>query len=560
MSVGTFNNVVILRLCDSNRPKSCSRLDVVEFDEQKRRLLGSLTKVAVMPETAVTVSGTRLQNFLDRAGLRGFPWKTATILYTISWGWLLTVGNVNTLDEPLYWRTFIKLEDHGFAPWIDFLYTDFFDFLFPYFSEFVFVVYFIVGMCSFAIIRVLNLLDRSQVIFFTLLVLLVPFNTARVSSMTFVYTCSLLIFCIAWLLLITTELLVVKLLSLLLFFMSFATHSLVLFFALPLLQVYLTSQPKNLNSAIFWFRKNLILFLPPFLYVGLRAVFWAGGPNYHDVNSEKLLNGLQFSIPFLAIGVIVLVCNQSSRFRNLTGMNAIVFGLLASFLGSLPYLLYGFYQPDISFFRTFAVTFVGRSSWLSRHQLLQAFGLALILVGFVQLVSNLSTGFAKFLKITSIACCMFFSGCFGFEYVVDSQKQDRIIDALENESDLVMSRDYSFVDQVATLNSRGRPYKSSSYSVLLHQAKYRGDRKNLLTNFVPWNVSNDCRGTKDGTLVLTQGPETHWDALKNWVSDGDMGFKVTVDDTPGACRPEMVMNGKVSGAIPILFYFTGAKG
>jgi hypothetical protein len=48
--------------------------------------------------------------------------------------------------------------------------------------------------------------------------------------------------------------------------------------------------------------------------------------------------------------------------------------------------------------------------------------------------------------------------------------------------------------------------------------------------------------------------------LKNWVSDGDMGFKVTVDDTPGACKPEMVTNQRSSGAIPILFYFTGAKG
>ena len=39
-----------------------------------------------------------------------------------------------------------------------------------------------------------------------------------------------------------------------------------------------------------------------------------------------------------------------------------------------------------------------------------------------------------------------------------------------------------------------------------------------------------------------------------------MGFEVTVDDTPGACKPEMVTSERVSGAIPILFYFTGAKG
>jgi hypothetical protein len=73
-------------------------------------------------------------------------------------------------------------------------------------------------------------------------------------------------------------------------------------------------------------------------------------------------------------------------------------------------------------------------------------------------------------------------------------------------------------------------------------------------------VASTCEFTKDTRLVLIQGPETHWDALKNWVSEGDMGFEVTVDDAPGACKPEMVTSQKVSGAIPILFYFTGAKG
>ena len=73
-------------------------------------------------------------------------------------------------------------------------------------------------------------------------------------------------------------------------------------------------------------------------------------------------------------------------------------------------------------------------------------------------------------------------------------------------------------------------------------------------------IEVSCETVTNSRLVLIQGPETHWQALKNWVSDGDMGFKVTVDDMPGACKPEMVTAEKVSGAIPILFYFIGAKG
>ena len=513
-----------------------------------------------MSDTSVAESGTRLQNFLDRAGLRGFPWKSATILYTISWSWLFIAGDLNVLDEPLYWRTYEIFRNQGFAPWVNFLFTDFFDFIFPRYSEFVFLAHFAVGLCSFAIISSLKLLERSQINFFSLIVLIAPFNTARVSSMTIVYTFGLLAFAIAWVLLIRAESKVVKSLALLLFFISFATHSLVFFYVIPLLHACSISEPKNLNASILWCRKNLILFLPPFMYVGLRAALWTNGPNYHDVNFEKLLNGFKFLIPTIAAGSIVFICRRSPRFRNLLGIRTFLIGLFASSIGSLAYLIMGFYRADLSFFRTFAVTFLGRSAWLSRHQLLQAFGFALILVGFVQLVSVLSTGVAKFLKVSAIGFCVFFAVCFGFEYVVDSQKQDRIIDALENKSDLVISRNYIFVDHVATLNARGRPYKLTTYSIWLHQAKYRGDRKNLLNNFTPWNVSADCEEMKDGTLVLIKGPKTHWDALKNWVSDGDMGFEVTVDDTPGACKPEMVTREKISGAIPILFYFTGDKG
>ena len=73
-------------------------------------------------------------------------------------------------------------------------------------------------------------------------------------------------------------------------------------------------------------------------------------------------------------------------------------------------------------------------------------------------------------------------------------------------------------------------------------------------------VVGGCSVNPNTRLVLIQGPETHWQALKNWVSDGDMGFEVTVDDSPGACRTEMLINQRASGAIPILFYFTGATG
>ena len=76
-----------------------------------------------MSDTAVAESGTRLQSFLDRAGLRGFPWKTASILYTISWGWLFIVRDSYWADD---WNAFLHPEitpfDYdslGLAPWTE---------------------------------------------------------------------------------------------------------------------------------------------------------------------------------------------------------------------------------------------------------------------------------------------------------------------------------------------------------------------------------------------------------------------------------------------------------
>ncbi|MFM8505187.1 MAG: hypothetical protein ACKOBB_09140, partial [Acidimicrobiaceae bacterium] len=75
-----------------------------------------------MSDTSVAESGTRLQNFLDRSGFRGFPWKTATILYTISWGWLLIVHDSYWAAD---WEYFVfpelstfDFDTLGFAPWM----------------------------------------------------------------------------------------------------------------------------------------------------------------------------------------------------------------------------------------------------------------------------------------------------------------------------------------------------------------------------------------------------------------------------------------------------------
>jgi hypothetical protein len=141
---------------------------------------------------------------------------------------------------------------------------------------------------------------------------------------------------------------------------------------------------------------------------------------------------------------------------------------------------------------------------------------------------------------------------FGFEYLVDYSKQTSIVAALAAKPNRTAGDEIQIVDQTKFLNARQRSYRERDWLGLVGLGEGIESMKKL-------KVVGGCSENPQTRLVLIQGPETHWKALKNWVSGGEMGFEVIVDDTPGACKPEMVTNQQSTRAIPILFYFTGAK-
>jgi hypothetical protein len=175
------------------------------------------------------------------------------------------------------------------------------------------------------------------------------------------------------------------------------------------------------------------------------------------------------------------------------------------------------------------------------------------LVGLIGLLPSFANRLRRWLAGAILAISVVFNVAFGFEYIVDYSKQTSVVAALAAKPNSTAGEEIQMVDQTAFLNARQRSYRERDWLGLVGLAEGIDSAKNL-------NVVGGCSENPNTRLVLIQGPETHWQALKNWVSDDDMGFKVTVDDTPGACKPEMVTNQQSSGAIPILFYFTGAKG
>jgi hypothetical protein len=223
------------------------------------------------------------------------------------------------------------------------------------------------------------------------------------------------------------------------------------------------------------------------------------------------------------------------------------------FVGYVPYLIYGLVGYGLNVPVNYLVIMLGRSDWFSRHQILQPLGFSILLIGLLGLLPSIAGKVKSWTFGAVLAISVVFNVAFGFEYVVDYSKQMSVVDALEAKPIKTAGDEIQMVDQTTFLNARQRSYRERDWLGLVGLAEGIESAKKL-------KVVGGCSENLSSRLVLIQGPETHWDALKNWVSDGDMGFKITVDDTPGACKPEMVTNQRSSGAIPILFYFTGAKG
>ena len=193
-----------------------------------------------------------------------------------------------------------------------------------------------------------------------------------------------------------------------------------------------------------------------------------------------------------------------------------------------------------------------RSGWDSRHLILQPLGASLIFVGILGLLHLRREKLRNYFFGVLLSISVILNAGFGLEYVVDYAKQQAVVEKLERDGEVAGVNDYMFADRTNFLNARGRLYRPRDWWGLVWSAYglSAAERAKILSS---------CDGGENGRFVEINGPETHWQALKNWVGDGDMGFEVTIDDSPGACKPELMQIERFSGVIPILFYFTGAK-
>ena len=327
-------------------------------------------------------------------------------------------------------------------------------------------------------------------------------------------------------------------------------HSMLFFYLLPIAHLFFLSKTKNLLGHFRWLIRNSVFLILPFLYWALRTLYWPEQVAYHNVATGVIGGSLNALAIAFVIGVGLYYLGRRADLKYQPSVLVILIGFIALFVGIYPYILYGFFGANRSMPILYVTTFLGRTSWYTRHQVLQPLGVSLVIIGSMNYLKfKVGRAFQRWHHLVLFVSILFNVG-FGFEHIVDYSKQKEIVLQLKIAGESDSKNYYQFLDQTRGINARGQTMYYRAWSGLIGLA-YGSDEAGRV------NIETTCEPREDARLVLIAGPDTQWQAFKNWMSDGDMGFKVSVDDTPRACKPEMVKSEKVSGVLPILFYFTG---
>lgn len=492
---------------------------------------------------------TRLQKLLSSSSLRNYPLKTSIFLYTISWGWLYFIRDSIWSDD---WDLFAfrkntsyNFELYGFAPWRD---IDFF--LYELFGaqslkaltflSFFFSSIFVYGIQS--KIPSLNLTQRRLI---AVLFLILPFNSSRISMMVFAYTIAYFCFFLAWYLLVVFDGPKIKMLCLILFFLSFQMHSMLFFYCVPVAHYLFLSRLKVSTEFYSLIRTNFILITLPIAYLISRAVMWPSKNGYHKVDLLEM-NYLTF-IALSSTTVFAIYSLRKMFDISIRTINLIVSGLLLLMITTLPYVIYRVYRGSYLFIYDYAVIFFGRQGWDSRHQTLQPLGAAFLTVGIVSLVpealKKLKSSFVALVLLTSILMNL----TFGFEAFTEFSKHLSVIDHIEAKRDYKQVQQYIVQDETQNLNFLNNQYSAKQWAGLIATATddsiYSwfdiipgvGTSKRLV---IGCQISDEMTLNSDAglsRLILIRGPASRWRALKNFLSSGEIGFVIQVIDSNRIC-------------------------
>jgi hypothetical protein len=332
-----------------------------------------------------------------------------------------------------------------------------------------FILMFSVGISLNSILSKHKALDRETRFLIVLLFLIMPFYWARVALIDMPYTICYFLFFLAWSLVDKY-----RTISSLLFFLSFNTNSLLVFYALPFLDRYYRSikEPISLKSFIQFGARNLDYLVLPFLYFAIKLIFFEPFGLYKGYNQQYSLRNLvaapalmfldwgQLQIPLLGATLLCLplyfVTKSLFTVQEHTAKTSKIFIFLGAGVfctGAFPYWILG-HVPSFT-------------EWTSRHQLLLPLGASLFFVGALGYFSKVS----KTTVITIlISVCLILNLRTYKDFFLDWQKQKELISLFKQSAEIREAEIVVFNDMSASLNAIKRSFRSYEWNGLMVEA------------------------------------------------------------------------------------------
>ena len=454
-------------------------------------------------ENAVVLSfKSRLKS--AQVALEGFPWKLATILYTLSWGWSLLRPNTLYWDDWTYIygrpksylnEIFVKT---GLPPWRALIDQELIAFGYWTIPALTFTMFFASGLFLHNILRKFTPINNEQIRIAVLVALLLPVNHSRISLQMFGYTTSYFLFFLAWMLLVSHYKRVQFWVSILLFFWSFMTHSFLFFYVLPLAHFLFTQRQtiKVIRGRFFLKPSNIVLFAIPLLYYIMRKFFWAPTEAYENYH-KATISGAARGFVFFLIGITLLVfifvifkamsLNRSSSFISLLGWTLFAWGLFPYFVNE-------------SFIDMISV-FAFRADWGSRHLLLTPLGAGLLVSGLALLFTKPSRIIFVNSVLLIFVCCNLF---FGSQYFLDSNKKEQLVEVFRKMDQSIENRNVIFIDETKRFNGRYSSYRDTELMALVEMSGRSVESISGKTT---------CEQTSDGIQLTLKSKISYLNAL-----------------------------------------------